>query len=943
MNRLARHFGVSLLALGISTALHARTDVSIPVESFTLPNGLTVLVHEDRKAPIVAVNLWYHVGSKDEKPGKTGFAHLFEHLMFQSSENHKGEFFTPFEKAGATEQNGTTNFDRTNYFQNVPTTALDMALWMESDRMGHLLGAIDQALLDEQRGVVQNEKRQGENQPYGRRVFTEIFRTMYPEGHPYSWPTIGLMEDLDAASLDDVKGWFREWYGPNNAVLVLAGDIDAKTAKEKVTRFFGDIPASATVPKLPVMIPERSESTRAVLQDRVPQSRIYRVWNTAQTGSVDATQLDLVAQVLGGGKSSRLSRRLVHDEKLVDNVSAFQWSNQLAGNLMVIATVKNGVDVAKVETIIDEELARFRKDGPTADELEQARTVMRAGFLRGIERVGGFGGKSDVLASCQIFTGKPDCFEDELATMDAATPAILTAAANKWLAKGDHTLIIEPGETALGAQPEKPFAHRSEAKGDDKLLAPDPKFTVVKSDVDRSKGVPSTDSFPDLSFPDLQRATLSNGITVVLAERHEVPVVQLSMEFRGGYAADRGRTLGTSSFTMAMLDEGAGQYDALGLSERADALGANLGAGASLDGANVYLSALKDKLEPSLDLFADVIRRPTFAEKEIERVRATWIANIAQEKTRPNSLALRLLPPLLYGEGHNYAMPFSGTGNEASIGTLTRDELVAFHRDFIRPDNATVIVTGATTLKEIMPLLEARFADWKAPEGKLALPEIATVELPAAPQVYLVDQPGATQANIFVGQVVPATTDAKALEFDIANGVLGGEFSSRLNMKLREEKQWAYGAYSFTQGALGQRPWIAFAPVQIDKTVESIGELKAVIEGFASGSVAIDEAEADKIKLSNVRSLPGAYETAGSVMNQIGSILRYNRPDNYVELYKQKTESMPLDAVRSAAASIKPGALTWVVVGELAKIEQPIRDLKLGEVHVMDADGKKLR
>ncbi len=940
MKPLTRALGASLLALGISTALQAKTEVSIPVESFTLPNGLTVLVHEDRKAPIVAVNLWYHVGSKDEQPGKTGFAHLFEHLMFQGSENFKGEFFEPFEKVGATEQNGTTNFDRTNYFQNVPTTAVDMALWMESDRMGHLLGAIDQGLLDEQRGVVQNEKRQGENQPYGRRVFTELFRNLYPEGHPYSWPVIGLMEDLDAASLDDVRQWFRTWYGPNNAVLVLAGDIDVQTAKAKVTRYFGDIPASASVPRLPTMIPERSERTRQVLGDRVPQTRIYRAWNTAQTGSQEATRLDLVAQILGGGKSSRLSERLVLKEKLADNVNVFQWSNQLSGNFMIITTIKEGVDVAKVEKILDEEIARFRQDGPTAEELEQARTVIKAGFLRGIERVGGFGGKSDVLASCQVFTSKPDCFEDELATMQAATPAVLTSSAKQWLGGGDHTLIIQPAEEALGAQPEKPFPTRSEDTGSERLLTPDPKFSVVKSDVDRSAGVPVTESFPDLSFPDLQRATLSNGIPVVLAERHEVPVVQLNMEFRGGYAADVGRKLGTSSFTMSMLDEGAGAYDAIGLSRRADSLGMQYGSGADLDGAEVYVSALKENLGPSLDLFADMVRRPTFPESEIDRVRATWIAGIKQEKTRPNSLALRLLPPLLYGDGHSYAMPFSGSGTEASIGALTRDELVDFHADFIRPDNATLVIVGDTTLKEIIPLLEQRLADWKAPAEKLEVPEIAKVAVPTASRVYLVDQPGATQANIFVGQLVPSTKADTALDFDIANGVLGGEFSSRLNMKLREEKQWAYGSYSFTQGALGQRPWVAFAPVQTDKTVESLAELKSVISGFASGSAAIEAAEADKIKLSNVRSLPGAYETAGSVMNQIGSILRYERPDNYVEVYKQRTESLSLEAVRAAAATIRPEALTWVVVGDLKTIEQPIRELGLGSVTIMDSDGK---
>lgn len=944
MLNLKRRLAVSLLALGISSALSAKPsgDVHIPNESFTLPNGLTVIVHEDRKAPIVAVNVWYHVGSKNEVPGKTGFAHLFEHLMFQGSENYKGEFFEPFEQVGATEQNGTTNADRTNYFQNVPTTALDMALWMESDRMGHLLGAVDQALLDEQRGVVQNEKRQGENQPYGRRVWTELFRTMYPEGHPYSWPTIGLMEDLNAASLDDVKQWFRDWYGPNNAVIVLAGDIDLATAKEKVTRYFGDIPASASVPKMKTWIPERSESTRAVLSDRVPQPRVMRVWNTAPTNTVDANRLDVIAQILGGGKSSRLSRRLVHEEKLADSAAAFGWSQEIAGNFLFMVTVKKDADVAKVEQILSEELARFIKEGPTAEELEQARTVIKGNFIRGIERVGGFGGKSDALASCQVFAGDPDCYAKDMSDYATATAADLQKAAAKWLSKGDHTLLIEPGEIALGAQEEQPFP-KPEKIHAVKLGKPDPKFKTVKTDVDRSKGVPKTESFPDLSFPDLQRSKLSNGIEVVLAERHEVPVVQFSMEFNGGYAADQGRKLGTSSFTMAMLDEGAGKYDSLGLSSRADALGANIGAGASLDGANVYLSALKDKLEPSLDLFADVILRPTFAEKEIERVRATWIAGIQQEKSRPNSLALRIMPPLLYGAGHAYAMPLSGSGTEASIGSLAREDLVKFHQDVIRPDNATLIVVGDTTMKEITPLLEQRFAGWKAPASKLDLPKVAEVALPEHSRVFLVDQPGAIQSNIFVGQVVPSTKDAKALDLDIANGVLGGEFSSRLNMKLREEKHWAYGSYSFLQGAVGQRPWLAFAPVQIDKTIESLKELKQGIGAFATGEAKITQAEADKIKLNNVRSLPGAYETAGSVMNQIGGILRYQRPDNYVELYKKHNEEISLETVQAAASTIKPSALTWVVVGDLKQIEEAVRGLELGEVSVMDADGNKLR
>ncbi len=932
-------------ALGLMLAgSHAlgKTQVDIPYEEFTLPNGLRVIVHEDRKAPVVAVNIWYHVGAKDEPLGKSGFAHLFEHLMFQGSENHRDEFFAPFEKVGATNQNGTTNQDRTNYFQNVPTTALDMALWMESDRMGHFLGAVDQALLDEQRGVVKNEKRQGENQPYGQ-VWDALSRASYPKAHPYHHSVIGSMADLDAASLDDVKGWFRDWYGPNNAVLVLAGDIDATVAKEKVTRYFGDIPASITVPKIAPDPAPRKASTRETMSDRVAQARIYRVWNVPQFGTADLGHLQLVAQALGGSKSSRLDKRLVHEEKLADSVSAGAWGGELGSTFAIIVNANSPENVEKIEKILDEEIKRLIADGPTADELERARTVFQAGFVRGIERIGGFGGKADALAQCATFTGNPGCFRDSQKVLAEATADALQKAAATWLAQGDHTLVVMPGDAPPTPAEDAPHV-AGEAQADkDKVLTPDPKYTVVATDVDRSKGVPETTSYPDLSFPALQRARLKNGIGVVLAERHEIPVVQVSMEFAGGYTADVGRTLGTASFAMAMMDESAAGMDALALADRAQALGANVGAGASLDGSNVYVSALADKLEPSLDLFADVILRPDFAEKEIERVRQAWIAGIRQEKTRPNGVANRLLPPLLYGEGHPYAIPFSGTGNEASIASLKRDDLVAFHRDIIRPDNATIIVVGDTTLAQIVPLLEARFGTWKAPRGKLKLPKVDAVALPAKPRVYLVDQPGAVQANILVGQVVNSTMDPAALDFDLANGVLGGKFSSRLNMKLREEKQWAYGAYSYASGAKGQRPWIAYAPVQIDKTADAIVELRNDIAAFATNDRPASEAEVDNIKVNNVRSLPGAYETAGAVMSAIGGIVRYQRPDDYVTTLKQRTEATSLDAVRQAAGLIKPQALTWVIVGDLKQIEEPVRSLELGDVVVLDADGRKLR
>ncbi|WNH54272.1 M16 family metallopeptidase [Stenotrophomonas oahuensis] len=938
----------ALLAVALSAALGtlapapvlakpAQTaKVDIPFEEFTLPNGLRVVVHTDRKAPIVAVNIWYHVGSKDEPAGRTGFAHLFEHLMFQRSENHDGEYFEPFKQVGVTGQNGTTNTDRTNYFENVPTTALDMALWMESDRMGHLLGAIDQAALDEQRGVVQNEKRQGENQPYGQ-VWEKLNRALYPAGHPYHHSVIGSMNDLNAASLDDVKTWFRTWYGPNNAVLVLAGDIDVATAKEKVARYFGDIPAGPSMAQPKVDVAKREKSTRETMTDKVPQARIYRAWNVAEVGTTDIDQLQLFAQVLGGAKASRLDQRLLHQDKLVDNVSAGAYSSQLGSNFMIMATVKQGVDPAKVEAIIDEEVRKLIKDGPTAAELSRGKTAFRAGFIRGIERIGGFGGKADALAECTVYEGDPGCFRRSLKVINDATAADVRGIGAKWLGPGDHTLVVEPGaRVALAEEPSatpKPF----------NVPAVDPKFSTLPSQVDRSSGVPQTKQFPELKFPQLHRATLKNGTQVILAERHDIPVVQFSYEFPGGFTADQGRKSGTANFTMDLMGEGAGKLGALAFADAADMLGASMGASASLDSASVYLSALKENLAPSLALYADMLRSPRFEQGEIDRVKATWIAGIQQEKVNPNAVAMRVLPPLLYGKGHPYAIPFTGSGREADIQSLTRQDLVDFHRDWLRPEQGTLIVVGDTTLKEIVPLLERQLGDWKSTGPAPQVKATVDVARPAKGRVFLIDQPGAVQANLFAGQVVPSTLDAGATRFDIANGVLGGDFTSRLNMNLREEKHWSYGARSSASSTLGQRPWMAMAPVQIDKTGEAMAEMRREIADFASGTEAITAPEVTRIRNIQTLSLPGAYETASAVMGTISGIVRYQRPDDYVFKRKAEIEAMTPAQVQQAAATLDPNALTWVVVGDLKQTEKEVRALNLGEVTVIDADGNPVK
>jgi predicted Zn-dependent peptidase len=579
--------------------------------------------------------------------------------------------------------------------------------------------------------------------------------------------------------------------------------------------------------------------------------------------------------------------------------------------------VKRDVPVARVETAVEEEVARFIAHGPTRDELERARITLRSGFIRGLERIGGFGGKADVLAACEVYEGDPACYERSLQWVDAATPADLQHAARKWLAQGDYTLVVLP-------QP----AYQQQAT----------------AAVDRTRGPPVTEVFPDVAFPELQRAKLSNGMPVIVASRPGVPVARVSLLFEGGYVADMGRKPGTSSFAMSLLDEGAGKLDALGIADRAERLGADIIAGSSLDSSFAALSALTEQLDPSLALLADVVRRPTFPEQEIERVRKEWIAGIAREKTSPDALALRVLPPVLYGDSHPYGIPLSGTGTEASIAALQREDLVDFQRQVIRPDNATLIVTGAVTLDAVLPLLEKHFGNWAPVPGvERARPRIPEAEPATAPRVFLLDRPGAQQSTILVGQLMPSSEAVDRLELNTANTVLGGTFTSRINMNLREEKHWSYGARSSLPETLGQRPWLLSAPVQSDRTLDAIAEIRREVAEFVGAQPATAE-EIEKVRQRDVRALSGQFETNAAVSGAIADIVLFGRPDDYVRTLKQRLEAQTDAGVRQAAAQAwRPNALTWVIVGDLALIEAPIRQLGLGTVQVVDADGKVVR
>jgi zinc protease len=896
----------ALLAL-LAAPLTAQSPVDIKYERFTLPNGLTVLVHEDHKAPIVAVNVWYHVGSKNERAGRTGFAHLFEHLMFNGSEHYDKEFQEPLERAGATDLNGTTNEDRTNYFVNVPTSALDLTLWLESDRMGHLLGTLTQAKLDEQRGVVQNEKRQNENEPYGK-VWDFLTPRLYPANHPYSWTVIGSMEDLDAAKLDDVKGWFQNYYGPANAVLVVAGDIDVATAKAKVERYFGDIPSGPPLARQEAWIAKRTGSQRGLMQDRVPQARLYKVWNVPEWGSADGDYLGLAAAALSTGKSSRLFKRLVYDEQIATDVDASVDLREIGGLFTIEAGVRPGVDPARVERAIDEELARLLAAGPTAVELQRAKTLTRAGFIRGVERIGGFGGKSDVLAKGEVFAGRPDFYKTQLARIAAATAAQVRGAAVRWLSDGVYTLEV------------RPF----------------PEYAVAKTGADRS-ALPQPGTPAPAEFPALVRDTLANGLRIVLAERRAVPLVQFDLLLDAGSASDQFAQPGTASLAMGMLDEGTATRTSLQISDRLADLGATLGAASRLDVSTVSLETLRERLDPALELYADVVLHPSFPKADFDRLKKQRLVQIQREKADPVGMALRVFPRVVYGEGHAYANPWTGSGTEASTAKITREDLVKFHQTWFKPNHATLVVVGAVTMAELKPRLERLFAGWRP--GDVPRKNIAAVTPVAKTQVYLLDRPGSEQTVLTVGNPAPPKANPDEPAIETMNAVLGSDFGSRLNMNLREDKHWSYGAGSFIRDARGPRPFIAYAPVQTDKTKESIVELQKELREIVTSRPA-QPAELDRAKASLTLTLPGTWETNGAVAGTIDQIVAFGLDDRYFDTYADKVRAQTSATVTAAATRVVlPDHLVWVIVGDRARIEPAIRELDLGEIRLVDADG----
>lgn len=900
--------------------------VDIPYEEFTLDNGLKVLVHTDRKAPVVAVSIWYGVGSANEPTGKTGYAHLFEHIMFNGSENAPGDFFEPLRQIGATDLNGTTWLDRTNYFQTVPTSALDVALFLESDRMGYLLGAVTQEKLDNQIGVVSNEKRQGDNQPYGLVGYRQT-ELLFPSDHPYGHDTIGSLEDLEAASLDDMKLWFTDHYGPNNSILVLAGDIDLATARSKVNKWFGAIPRGKPIPELNPALPTLDAPIYEVMKDKVATTRIYRNWVVPGLNDPDYTPLDVGMTVLGGLASSRLDNIMVREEKNAVSVSAFVIPFVHGSLVNIQADVKPGEDADAVAKRLDEIIADFIINGPTQDEVQRVATRDAAARIAGLEQVGGFSGKAVALAQGKLYSDDPEFYKKELGRLASTTPAAVKAAMQKWLTRPVLGITVVPGER-------EEYQEVGARKGARTGVLTAPAFYMQDGEAgtvtvpDRSK-LPTVGDIPNVDFPDVETTTLSNGIKVYFAHRDAVPMTRVTLSFNAGTSADSADKLGLQNFVTSILEEGTTSLTSVEIAEQQERLGANISIGGGRDRTDVDLSAVNPNLDASLDLMADIVKNPAFKTDDIERIRVQQLTAIDREESDPLSIASNLLPPLVFGSEHPYGRGLSGNGTKETVSAITRDDLSAFHQQWMHPAKATIFAAGKIGKQELVDKLEMRFGKWKG-SGKAAPAKNFDAAIPEGQgRIIVIHRPNSPQSMILAGQVLPYKGSDDLLTLNAANEILGGNFLSRINMDLRETKGWSYGTRNTVLRGEDRVLYTMRAPVQTNQTGPAVAAIDAQVRDFM-GENGVTPAELERTVNGNVRELPGQFERTPSILSQMQGDVMLGRPSNYAETVAARYKALTVEDLNKAMAeAVDPDKFTWVIVGDVSKIKSQLDALDM--------------
>ncbi len=914
---------LSALALSLSAVKTQAADRApeIRYERYKLSNGLEILLHEDHKLPIVAVDIWYHVGPMKERAGRTGFAHLFEHMMFEGSK-HVGEkaHFKYLEQAGATEINGTTNFDRTNYFETVPANQFETALWLESDRMGFLLDTLDRAKLTNQRDVVRNEKRQGEGTPYGI-VDEEVYHQLFPKGHPYYADVIGSHADVEAARLNDVREFFTQYYAPNNATMAIAGDYDPATIKALIEKYFGPIPTGPKVDVTPVVTPAITAERRTVVTDTVQLPKVILAWLAPPAFSPGDADADIAAHILGSGKSSRMYRELVYKQQIAQSASCYDDSESLASTFQCELIAKPGVTPEKLEAEAEKIIADLSASGPTAEEVEWSRNKIETGLISGLQRLGGFGGVADQLNYYNQYTGDPGYLPKDLSRYDAVTPASVQKVAQATLGKDQRVVVYGiPGKKVLNDVPRSP-----EDTDANVVIKPQhpPEFEAAQAW--RATPPPPGPERP-LVLPKPSVFTLSNGLTVYLVERHELPIVAVSLQTLAGGAANPPDRPGLAGITAALLTEGTDKRNSEQIANEASLLGTDLSSSSGADSASLSISLLSRHLTRGLDLLADSAQHPSFPTADLERLRARRLTGLLQQQDNPVQLALRAGQLNLFGAANPYAYDALGTAD--SLHAITRDDVAGFFAKNYGPRASLLELTGDVTPAEARKLAEEAFGKWTSSAEPVTPP-------PAPPvpdrKILLVDKPGSPQTALLTFGVGLPRSSPDYPAVTVMNTMLGGLFSSRINMNLREEHGYTYGASSFFRYYRGTGPFISYALVRTDVTAPATEQLFKELDGIHTRP--LTDAELRQSKNSIIRSLPGEFESANGVNGQLSNLWLFNLPQDYYATLPAKIEAVTsADAQAAAAKYIRPENLLVIEVGDKSKIGQSLKDLKLGPV-----------
>jgi zinc protease len=862
------------------------------------------------------VNQWYHVGSKNERTGRTGFAHLFEHEMFQGSKNVPGEYFDAVEKAGANLQeggvNGTTNNDRTNYFATVPSGSLEYLLWVEADRLATLPEAMSQEKLDEQRAVVRNERRQGlENTPYGR-WYTLILENLHPAGHPYSWPVIGSHEDLIAASLEDVRDFFKRFYTPNNLTLTIAGDFDPAEAKRLVEKYFGGIPAGPALDRPERYIPTLDGEKIVEVMDRVPQERTYFAWPTPAYFEKGDADLDLASLILTDGLSSRLNKNLVYDKQLASNVTSFNNGIEISGFFVVFATARPGASLAEIEKTVTEEIARLAKNGPTAEEVDRAKTKWEYTFVTGLERIGGFGGKADLLGQYNTYLGDPDKFDEDVQRYRNATASSIREAVSKYLDTRNRLLVRFHPETSARAAADT--LDRTKAPA----IAADKRFVT----------------------PEVKSAKLPNGMDLFVVSRTDLPKVAVNFATRGGTITDPSGKEGVAHLAVTSIDLGTKTRQALEIEDALGDLGTEITGFAAREYASLNFEVLERNLAPALNIVADVVRNPEFPASEVDREKKRHLDALAQQNNNPNAIASRVRAMLAFGADHPYGR--ASQGLPSTVSKIERSDLAAYHQTYWKPGTSSLTFVGDITMEKALQLATNAFGSWPAGSAPtVAIP----APRPAQPgRVYLVDRQDAAQTVVTQIMPGPKRNVDDYYAFRLVDAVWGGGgFGTRLNLNLRENKGYSYGVFSNMANYAEHGMWWSSGGVQTDKTKESVVEFVNEMNNLA-GAKPITQAELTTAQQARVRGYSQQFESLSRIAGQIATLWSQGLPMSELQREPDVTGSATMEQVAAASKRyVAPDKLSLLLVGDLAKIEPGVRSLNLGEVVTLDVEGKPVR